>query len=207
MRIAAQDPQAVVAFLTTDHYISDSAKFVAQIRAALDIAVKQRGRVVLLGLEPESPEVVYGWIEPARAIHGEAKVFGLRRFWEKPNRMFAQLFFRRCCLWNSFVMVASAQALLNVVASAIPYLYCSFTALTPLFGTTAETKAIAALYSRLAEINLSHQILTLKTEKLAVLKVSDIRWNDHGEPQRVMASLEMAGVRPQWAEKRLPQFA
>ena len=158
-------------------------------------------------LEPEIPEVEYGWIEPAQAIHGHAKVFGVRRFWEKPNPMLAQVLQLRGCLWNSFVMVASVQALLDIIESAIPELYRSFAALTPLFGTAAEVKAIELLYSRLAEINFSHQVLALKPERLAVLKVTGVRWNDLGEPKRVMASLDMAGLRPRWAESGAPQFA
>ena len=63
------------------------------------------------------------------------------------------------------------------------------------------------LYSRLAEINFSHQVLALKPERLAVLKVTGVRWNDLGEPKRVMASLDMAGIRPRWAESGAPQFA
>jgi mannose-1-phosphate guanylyltransferase len=179
----------------------------AQIRTALDTAAKRPDLVMLLGLDPESPEVEYGWIEPAQAIHGHAKVFGVRRFWEKPNRMLAQVLQLRGCLWNSFVMVASVQALLDIIESAIPELYRSFAALTPLFGTAAEVKAIELLYGRLAEINFSHQVLALKPERLAVLKVTGVRWNDLGEPKRVMASLDMAGVRPRWAESGAAQFA
>ena len=207
LRIAARAPRAIVAFFPSDHYISDNAKFMAQIRSALDTAAKRPDLVVLLGLEPESPEVEYGWIEPAQAIHGHAKVFGVRRFWEKPNPMLAQVLQLRGCLWNSFVMVASVQALLDIIESAIPELYRSFAALTPLLGTAAEVKAIELLYSRLAEINFSHQVLALKPERLAVLKVTGVRWNDLGEPKRVMASLDMAGVRPRWAESGAPQFA
>jgi len=207
LRIAARAPRAIVAFFPSDHYISDNAKFMAQIRSALDTAAKRPDLVVLLGLEPESPEVEYGWIEPAQAIHGHAKVFGVRRFWEKPNPMLAQVLQLRGCLWNSFVMVASVQALLDIIESAIPELYRSFAALTPLLGTAAEVKAIELLYSRLAEINFSHQVLALKPERLAVLKVTGVRWNDLGEPKRVMASLDMAGVRPRWAESGAPQCA
>ena len=207
LRIAARDPLAVVAFFPSDHYISDNAKFMSQIRSALDTARQRRDLVVLLGLEPESPEVEYGWIEPAKAIHGHAKVFGVRRFWEKPNKMLAQVLQLRGCLWNSFVMVAAVQALLEIIESAIPELYHSFSSLTPLFGNAAETKAIELLYSHVAEVNFSHQVLALKPERLAVLKVTGIRWNDLGEPKRVMASLDMAGVRPQWIETAIPQFA
>jgi mannose-1-phosphate guanylyltransferase len=207
LRIAARDPKAVVAFFPSDHYISDNAKFMSQIRSALNTAQQRRDLVVLLGLEPESPEVEYGWIEPAQAIPGHAKVFGVRRFWEKPNKMLAQVLQLRGCLWNSFVMVASVQGLLEIIESAIPELHHAFAELMPSLGAVAEAQAIEALYGRLAEVNFSHQVLALKPERLAVLKVSGVRWNDLGEPKRVMASLDMAGVRPQWIETAIPQFA
>jgi mannose-1-phosphate guanylyltransferase len=207
LRIAATDPQAVVSFFPSDHYISDNVKFMKQIRAALDTAGNRRDLVLLLGLEPESPEVEYGWIEPARPILGHAKVFGVRRFWEKPNKMLAQVLQLRGCLWNSFVMVASVRALLEIIESAIPELYRAFAGITPLFGSAAETKAIDKIYEQLAELNFSHQVLALRPERLAVLKVTGVRWNDLGEPKRVMASLDMAGVRPHWVDKAVPQFA
>jgi mannose-1-phosphate guanylyltransferase len=206
LRIAARDPDGVVAFFPSDHYISDDSKFMAHVRAALDTARRQPDLVVLLGLEPESPEVEYGWIEPAGAIDAPAKVYGVRRFWEKPNKMMAQVLQLRGCLWNSFVMVASARALLDSVASAIPQLYRAFSGLMPLFGTSAENQAINELYERLSEVNFSHQVLAQRPDRLAVLKVSGVRWNDLGEPKRVLASLDMAGVRPHWVDAAVPQF-
>ena len=207
LRIAAVDPQAVVVFFPSDHYISDDAKFMAHIRAGLDTAHLRRDLVLLLGVEPESPEVEYGWIEPAPSDKENAKVFGVRRFWEKPNQVLAQVLQLRGCLWNSFVMVASVQALLDMIESTIPALYRAFACLTPLFGTQSEAKAVTKLYRRLGEKNFSHQVLALRPEQLAVLKVTGVRWNDLGEPKRVMASLHMAGVRPHWVETAAPQFA
>lgn len=207
LRIAAQDPHAVVAFLPSDHYISDNKKFMAHIRTALDTAHRRIDLVVLLGLEPESPEVEYGWIEPAEPIHGQSRVFKVHRFWEKPNPFLAQVLQLRGCLWNSFVMVASVQALLRTVASAIPQLYNSFIEVSPCLGAGKERSLIDALYERMPEANFSHQVLAHRPEQLAVLKVTGVRWNDLGEPKRVMASLRMAGVRPHWAQGGMPQFA
>ena len=207
LRIAARDPNAVVAFFPSDHFISDNEKFMTQIRTAIDTAYQRSDLVVLLGLEPESPEVEYGWIEPGRPIRGPAKICGVRRFWEKPNKMLAQVLQLRGCLWNSFVMVASVQALLEIIVSAIPELYRSFARILPHLGSAAESAAIDELYAQLNEVNFSHQVLALKPERLAVLKVTGVRWNDLGEPKRVMASLDMAGVRPRWAEAGVPQFA
>lgn len=139
--------------------------------------------VILLGLDPESPEVEYGWIEPSAPIVGHSLVFGVRRFWEKPNQSLAQVLQLRGCLWNSFVMVASVQALLEMIESTIPELYRSFAYLSPLFGSRGETRAISKLYERIDEVNFSHQVLALRTERLAVVKVAGVRWNDLGEPK------------------------
>jgi mannose-1-phosphate guanylyltransferase len=207
LRIAAVNSNALVAFLPSDHHISDNAKFMAHIRLALETARRRPDLVILLGLEPESPETEYGWIEPTERIPGDRRVFGVRRFWEKPNQLMAQVLMLRGCLWNSFVMVASARALLEIIASALPDLYRSFAALTPCFGTSAETAVVGDLYGEMEETNFSHQVLALQSRRLAVLKVSGVRWNDLGEPKRVMASLKMAGIRPHWANAVMPRFA
>jgi mannose-1-phosphate guanylyltransferase len=169
LRIAARDPEAVVAFFPSDHYISDNFKFMTHVRAALETARAKPDLIVLLGLEPESPEVEYGWIEPAATIEGWEAVYGVRRFWEKPNKAVAQVLQLRGCLWNSFIMVASAQALLDSIEVAVPELCRAFSCLVPLFGTPAETKAIDHLYERLHEVNFSHQVLAQRPDRLAVI--------------------------------------
>jgi mannose-1-phosphate guanylyltransferase len=207
LRIAVVNPNAVVGFLPSDHYVSDNERFMLHVRAELETARRRRDLIVLLGLEPESPEVEYGWIEPTAPICGHSRVSGVRRFWEKPNQPFAQVLQLRGCLWNSFVMVASVQALLGIIESAIPQLYSSFIQLSPFLGTTEEANLIDKLYARMEEVNFSHRVLAHRPERLAVLKVSGVRWNDLGEPRRVLASLTTAGVHPHWLKASLPQFA
>src|SRR6266542_7011072 len=60
LRIAAVDLNALVAFFPSDHYISDNDRFMAHIRTALDTARTRLDLVILLGLDPESPEIEYG---------------------------------------------------------------------------------------------------------------------------------------------------
>lgn len=207
LRIVMVDRDAIIALFPSDHYISDNRKFMAHIRTALDTARQRRDLIVLLGLEPESPEVEYGWIEPNGSLKITPGVLGVRRFWEKPNPMLAEVLQLRGCLWNSFVMVASVQALLETIESTTPELYRAFACMTPLFGTRAEPRAIDNLYERLDEVNFSHRVLALCPERLAVLKVAGVRWNDLGEPKRVLASLALAGLRPDWVDTAQPQFA
>jgi mannose-1-phosphate guanylyltransferase len=201
LKIAAADPRAVVALFPSDHYVSDNMKFMAHIRSAFETAHFRQDLVILLGVEPESPETQYGWIEPAASIQGHSQLRFVRRFWEKPGSGLAAILQLRGCLWNSFVMVASARALLELMANATPALYHTFICLAPLLGTGQETETMGKVYGRLKETNFSDRVLALVPERLAVLKVTGIKWSDLGEPNRVLACIQLAGVRPRWVEK------
>jgi mannose-1-phosphate guanylyltransferase len=74
IRIAAVDPEALVAFFPSDHYISNNEKFMSHIRSALNTASHRPDLVILLGLDPETPEVEYGWIEPSAPIRRVSRV-------------------------------------------------------------------------------------------------------------------------------------
>ena len=101
----------------------------------------------------------------------------------------------------------TVRAFIDVIESALPALYGSFARLSALLGSCKETAAIDEFYAHIGDINFSHQVLALQPERLAVLKVSGIQWNDLGEPKRVMAWLNMAGIRPRWADAAVSQCA
>jgi hypothetical protein len=81
-----------------------------------------------------------------------------------------------------------------------PALSHTFICLAPLLGTDPETKTMGKVYGRLTETNFSDKVLALVPERLAVLKVTGIQWSDLGEPNRVLASIQLAGLRPPWME-------
>jgi len=209
LRLADLAGDVPLAIFPSDHFVDDDRAFVAAAAVALDAVAARPDLVVLLGIEADTPETEYGWIEADQRPlpMDNALVFPIRRFWEKPSAETATTLLERRCLWNSFVMVGAAQALLDILAGAGPILYASFAALAPIFGTGAEAKAVDVLYNGIEETNFSQQVLAQRPERLAVLKVSGVRWNDLGEPERVMASIEMAGLRPTWIDTPAPQFA
>ncbi|MBY0503063.1 MAG: NTP transferase domain-containing protein [Bryobacteraceae bacterium] len=86
LRIEKLDPDAVVAFFPSDHHFQDGMAFTNQINQAFAMAETQTDEVVLLGIEAESPETSYGWIEPGEPLDAG---FRVRRFWEKPTKHLA----------------------------------------------------------------------------------------------------------------------
>ena len=104
-------------------------------------------------------------------------------------------------------MIASVSALLEVIASAAPDLCKVFAPVRGAIGTPQEAKTIEDIYQDLKEANFSHQVLASCPERLAVLEVTGVCWNDLGEPRRVMESLALEGLRPHWTEPRVFQSA
>lgn len=200
LRVGAAGPVDAVAVFPSDHYVSDDEAFMTYVDSAFTAVGARPDLVILLGIAPENPEVEYGWIEADEPIPGPAGLYRIRRFWEKPSPVRARMLLARGCLWNSFVMVARAPALLTLIRRAIPDLYYAFAAVTPALDTLMENEAIRTLYSRIPSTNFSRRALAGHPANLAVLPVSGVRWSDLGNPRRVLATLARSRFHPAWAE-------
>jgi mannose-1-phosphate guanylyltransferase len=200
LRVARMAPMSPVAIFPSDHYVSDDRLFMQHVANAYRAVEDRPDLIVLLGLTPETPEPAYGWIEPAEAIDGTA-LFRVRRFWEKPSADLAHVLMARGCLWNSFVIVARVPALLSAIRQAAPALYGALAAVPETLGRPTEVGTLQRLYERLEPSNFSEVVLASRPANLAVLPVTGVHWSDWGQPERVMATLEHLGVRPEWLDR------
>jgi mannose-1-phosphate guanylyltransferase len=200
-RLEQMDPQALVAFFPSDHHFANEEAFIAHIDFAFAQAKVHPQRVILLGIEPETPEEAYGWIEPGSPLLSDAGnlVSEVSRFWEKPSRRIASYLMHRGCLWNSFVMVGSVAAFLDMMRRALPGLLANFESMWA--GTTSgnEQEALLDLYRNIPPTNFSDEVLSARPSDLMVIRARGLGWSDLGEPARVLAILrhkiESAGVR------------
>jgi mannose-1-phosphate guanylyltransferase len=203
IHLCEMDPKAVVAFFPSDHYFSDDEAFVRQIGSAYALAAIQPEAVFLLGITPETPEVEYGWIEPGAPLGNQApnSVCRVSRFWEKPHQALASALMDRGCLWNSFVMIGHVNAFLNLVRHALPDLVDSFESIRQSFFTTAEPVSIRDLYSVIHATSFSEKVLSVRPDRLAVLRGTGLGWSDLGEPSRVLSILDRKNVEKEWGLK------
>src|SRR6267378_5805633 len=83
----AFDPEAVVAVLPSDHVIERRGKFREVLIAAT--AAAEAGNLVTLGIEPESSDTGFGYIEAGGRLDlkgAPLPVHAVKRFIEKPKR-------------------------------------------------------------------------------------------------------------------------
>jgi mannose-1-phosphate guanylyltransferase len=192
-RLRQIDPQGLVAFFPSDHHFANDEAFVAHIDFAFVQAKSQPTRVILLGVEPEAPEESYGWIEPGSPLASESTIciLAVSRFWEKPSRRIASHLMRRGCLWNSFVMVGTLGAFINMIRHTLPNLLTCFESVSATTDLGMENKGLRGLYRKVPATNFSDEVLVARPSDLAVIRARGLGWSDLGEPERVFPILRL----------------
>jgi mannose-1-phosphate guanylyltransferase len=194
-KILARDRQAAVAVFPADHHYDRDEVFLAAVDRSFELAERHRSSLTLLGAEAYSPETEYGWIEPQFDDYGVARVL---RFWEKPPPGRARELLARGCLWNTFVMIGKARAFADMTGAAAPGLNASVQRLLRRWDDPPRRRRI---FSLLPPVDFSRHVLALATGRLLALPLRGVRWSDLGKPERVLATLAEAGIRPSWMEK------
>jgi mannose-1-phosphate guanylyltransferase len=57
--------------------------------------------VTLLGIQPDRPEVGYGWIAAGQELYSKLPLFRVKRFCEKPSYETATELWQQGCLWSA----------------------------------------------------------------------------------------------------------
>ncbi len=108
----AENPDAVLLVMPSDHLISDEAAFTEAVREAAEGACE--GGLVTFGVTPECAETGYGYIQVADPDKGLQAV---AQFVEKPNEELAEKYLAAGnYMWNSGMFVLGAQTYLDELA-------------------------------------------------------------------------------------------
>lgn len=190
VHILSQDPEAQVLMLPSDHYVAQESILQRSLADAMEHVSRCPDQPVLLGLQPEEPDSELGYI-----VAGESNEFGARivaRFVEKPELPVAAQIVRKGGLWNTFIMAASARALLNLY---LPRFAPTVMEMQVIVSSALQHKsaggwpAIVDMYTRLPDLDFSRDLLEGRESSLCVLPVPACGWSDLGTPHRVGETL------------------
>jgi mannose-1-phosphate guanylyltransferase len=205
--IAQADPEAIVSILPSDHYYSSERAFTAALDSALEIAERRTDSVVLLGAEPNRPEVDYGWIEIGEPIRGHAGLFRVEGFHEKPAPALAQSLLRNGSLWSTFVMVGHMGAFFEMAWATVPRLMEIMESMELRSHPGAEIRIPDSVYEQIAPTDFSRHILAFATDSLLAFQLKNLEWRDLGDRYRVLATVvekEKNGEPPSYTSGNSP---
>ncbi|MFM7028545.1 MAG: mannose-1-phosphate guanylyltransferase/mannose-6-phosphate isomerase [Chakrabartia sp.] len=179
LRCAAQDPNALMLVMPSDHQIPDAAAFREAVAAAVPAA--RAGRLVTFGVSPSRPETGYGYLElPDKITDVAAAPLPLRSFVEKPDRARAEAMLAEGrYLWNAGIFLFSAPAILKAYATHAPAMLAAVKA--SLAAAQADLGFIrldAKAWQNADNLSIDYAIME-KADNLDVMPLS-ARWSDLG---------------------------
>jgi mannose-1-phosphate guanylyltransferase/mannose-6-phosphate isomerase len=176
--LSAQDRNALMLVLPSDHTINDTANFRSVVKTAAEAAAD--GALVTFGIKPDRPETGYGYIARGGKLGTREGIFKVGSFVEKPDLETARKYLADGnYLWNSGMFLFSAAAFLaecetfeaEIVAAAQAAVEKAEN--DPDF-LRLDGGAFAASPSK----SIDYAVME-RTEKAAVVP-ADIGWNDVG---------------------------
>jgi mannose-1-phosphate guanylyltransferase len=174
-------PDDVVAITPSDHGVADTTGFqLGVLEAAWH--VRQRGDIVLFGVEPSAALMDYGWISVDPAPHGG--LHPVRSFVEKPGAIEAARLFLSGAVWNTMILVARASALRVLFSRLLPDISDTFAVAEQLRDADRRSYLDLA-YGTLTRRDFSRDLLARARGLSAFIWPSSLGWSDLGTPERL----------------------
>ncbi len=179
IHLRRRDPEAVMAVLTADHFITDTASFRQALAAAAKAA--SQGRLVTLGIKPASASIGFGYIHQGQSL-GMVEgfpVFRVERFVEKPDadtasRMAASGEYS----WNSGMFIWRVDRILPEFQRQMPAFYAQLLEVEAALGTPDYAPRLNRIWPQVAEQTIDYGVM--EGAKDVVVFPVDMGWTDVG---------------------------
>jgi len=170
-KLLAEDVNALMLTLPSDHWISDNDGFIETIEKGIKWA--ERGYLVTYGIIPTRPETGYGYIERGDKL--EDSVMKAKRFTEKPKIKTANDYLKsKNFLWNSGIFLWRAETILEEIKRHRPEIAENIDAVQK----EPSEANINLFYDQGVPISIDYGVLE-RSEKVVFVE-SDFKWDDVG---------------------------
>ncbi len=179
IHLRRQDPEAIMAVLTADHFITDTARFRQVLATAAQVA--EEGHMVTLGITPSSPSTGFGYIKQGESLDMVEgfSVFRAERFTEKPSPETAlHMVESGEYSWNSGMFIWRVDRILKEFQRQMPEFYVQLAEVEATLGTSGYEATLSRVWPQVAKQAIDYGVME-GAEDVAVIPV-DIGWSDVG---------------------------
>ena len=179
IHLAKRDPEACMAILTADHFITQSERLCQVLSASETVAAN--GSLVTLGIQPKSPSIGFGYIHHGPLIGNvnSFPVFEVERFIEKPDLAAAkQMVESGDYSWNSGMFIWQANRILQEFESQMPDFYSQLMEIDTALDSPEYSSVLGRIWPRIVKTTIDYGIME-GAHKVVVIPV-DLGWTDIG---------------------------
>ncbi|MFM8319463.1 MAG: mannose-1-phosphate guanylyltransferase [Chloroflexota bacterium] len=179
VHLLRQDPQAVMAVVTADHFIADTAAFRQSLDAARQAA--EQDYLVTLGIRPTYPATGFGYIHQGERLgqFNGLPYYRALRFTEKPNpQAAAAMLDSGAYSWNSGLFIWKAARVMQEFQRQMPAFYAQLMEVDAALGTPEYPAVIGRIWPQVAKQTIDYGVME-GAAQVAVIPV-EIGWADIG---------------------------
>jgi mannose-1-phosphate guanylyltransferase/mannose-6-phosphate isomerase len=178
LRFAAEDPDALMLVMASDHVILDVTAFCDGVHRAA--AAARAGYLVCLGIAPDRPETGYGYIGRGAPLAGCEGAFAVDGFVEKPDSARAEQYLSAgTYLWNGSIFLFPVGLYLAELERLRPEMLAACQeALKAARSDTDFIRLDKAAFARCPSDSIDYAVME-HTARAAVVPVA-MGWSDLG---------------------------
>jgi len=195
--LVAEDPDAVLLVMPTDHVIIDRAAFATAVRTGVNLIAQDPSRIVTFGIPPSYPAESFGYIQRGQAIaegDAAAPAFRVDRFREKPDAATAAEYLRSGeFLWNSGLFLWRADTILDLLRRYEPDMASHLDEIGERVGTTEFDATLDDRFRQIVGKSIDYAVLERHDNVVVIQAPFD--WDDVGSWQAIarLQPLDPAG--------------
>jgi mannose-1-phosphate guanylyltransferase len=165
--------------LPADHLVEPAEGFRERVRAGARF-VESHDALLTFGIAPTRPETGYGYIRVGEETwrDGEARVFKVGAFFEKPTPERARELVAAGCRWNSGIFLWRTGTVLDRIGRHLPELDAVLHRVDAALGTRPLDEVLKGEYPLAPAVSIDYGVME-KADNVAVMPV-DFSWNDVG---------------------------
>jgi mannose-1-phosphate guanylyltransferase len=186
IHLAHEHADALMAVVPADSHVTDTVRYRALVRAALEQA-RGEGAMVVLGIPPTRPETGFGYIERGEvcARPRGVRAYEVKRFTEKPDLVRARRYVASGkYLWNAGMFFWRVSTFLENLKRYLPSTHAALLELCKAIGTRKYPSALRRIYPRLENISVDFAVMEPATRVAGSCRVSvipaEVGWSDLG---------------------------
>ncbi|MGB9521683.1 MAG: mannose-1-phosphate guanylyltransferase, partial [Anaerolineales bacterium] len=178
--LSKRDPDAIMAVLTSDHYIGNQEWFQKLLKVAATVA--QKNYLVTLGITPTYAATGYGYIQQGevQGRYDGVDVYYVERFKEKPDELQAQIMLAMGDhTWNSGMFIWKAKKILEEIDRQMPALGSALRKIAAKWNTSQRQQVLEKEWLNLESQTIDYGIME-GARDVVVIPAGSLRWSDVG---------------------------
>jgi len=204
--ILAREPEATALIFPLDATPVGNGHLLKAVERAARLADRFDDRLVMLAVEPGWPHSELGWVEPGPVLENcqGGELLAVRRFWDTPGPLEAELFLKRGYLRSTMIIAVKVRTLWSLGREVFPEMMKRFESLLDVCklvmagraNPELETLALRDVYRGLETINFARRVLHRMPDRIALLPLRSGAAQDRGTASRSSADSDQLPAPP-----------